>query len=655
MDSKIELRNIRSLSGMNFFIPDYQRGYRWSGKQVERMLDDFKEFCVRNLKKETAPGEFYCLQPIVVKAKTWIDSKTNESVDGYEVIDGQQRLTTLYILLKYLHKRNVNIPRSFKLYSIKYETRLAYDSQAFLEQIDNPSQKSNDFVDFYYMTQVYNAINQWFEPAANEQFEAEIGKALLSEIYVDDEPQDLANNIRVIWYEVIDNVEDDSVDTSINIFTRLNIGKIPLTNAELIKALLLRKGNFDPAEEWLRQVQISTEWNIIEQTLQDDDFWYFIHSAEDDYANRIEYLFDKMKKRTRDSEFYHTFVEFSRELESMKSEKIQLPGGKAVKKYPTEQSRVEKVWSNIKEFYQMLKEWYDDRELYHYIGYLIENGYDIIKLMDASRKKDKDVFLSFVKDEIKGMLKGIDIETLSYGDSATSIRRVLLLFNILTVLQTKKSDMRFPFSKFKKEKWDIEHISSQTDKNNNLSDSERQHKWLTDLIDFFVGGTSSEEIDNYKANAAAELEKLERQSRENPTIKVRYDDLKQELQLVDELLKLHNSEKINEGAFEQVFNTAQKLFGENKVANINHIRNLALLDAVTNRGYGNAFFPVKRKWIIRNDEKGIFVPIATKNVFLKFYSPRVNKMMRWEQHDADCYFNVMKSLLAEYLTPQNNG
>ena len=74
----------------------------------------------------------------------------------------------------------------------------------------------------------------------NEDYENEIAHALLKQNIDNEFGADHANNIRVIWYEVSDEEQSSSID----IFTRLNIGKIPLTNAELIKALLLRRGNF---------------------------------------------------------------------------------------------------------------------------------------------------------------------------------------------------------------------------------------------------------------------------------------------------------------------------------------------------------------------------------------------------------------------------
>lgn len=77
----LETKFVADISG-SFYIPSYQRGYRWSETEVVRLLDDIYQ----NGKKN------YCLQPVVVRKKE----------DQYELIDGQQRLTTLYLIYKYM-------------------------------------------------------------------------------------------------------------------------------------------------------------------------------------------------------------------------------------------------------------------------------------------------------------------------------------------------------------------------------------------------------------------------------------------------------------------------------------------------------------------------------------------------------------------------
>ena len=82
----LEEKIIGDITG-EFVIEAYQRGYRWTKDEIEHLLNDIDEI---------PDGQNYCLQPIVVKNKNGF----------YELIDGQQRLTTLYLIMKYLPFRN---------------------------------------------------------------------------------------------------------------------------------------------------------------------------------------------------------------------------------------------------------------------------------------------------------------------------------------------------------------------------------------------------------------------------------------------------------------------------------------------------------------------------------------------------------------------
>ncbi len=85
MKNILELKTVNELQGYNFYVPSYQRGYRWSSKEIIELLNDISDFNPRPV-GDTDEKTWYCLQPIVVKEK---DETT------YEVIDGQQRLTDL--------------------------------------------------------------------------------------------------------------------------------------------------------------------------------------------------------------------------------------------------------------------------------------------------------------------------------------------------------------------------------------------------------------------------------------------------------------------------------------------------------------------------------------------------------------------------------
>ena len=637
IENTIDLRNINSLSGLHFFIPDYQRGYRWSESEAIQMLKDFKEFCKRISKRKVQSGEFYCLQPVVVKNKTWTQEVDEEQqiIEGYEVIDGQQRLTTLFILLKCLE--DMSTFRKFKLYSIHYETRQDFDSQDFLEHIDKPSVNSLEFIDFYYMKKVYDAMKEWIDDLSDSDVQKLLNVLLLEDID-EDIHLDLANNVRMIWYEVA----DDERASSIDIFTRLNIGKIPLTNAELIKALLLRKGNFCDAETTMKQLQISTEWNQIEQKLQKDSFWYFLYRTNHpfQYNNRIEFIFDLMKGRKKDSEEHFTFLAFYNEVESLLQKKDF---------FSSRQDVVEYVWLEVKRVFQTFEEWYEDRTLYHLIGFLIEYGEDINIIKKNSLEKNKKDFLdSYITPTIQKMMKGINLHELSYGSK--DVKKVLLLFNLLTVLQSEKSDMRFPFNRYKVGKWDIEHITSQTDQV--ISADKQREAWIDDMFDFFVGSKDISKVVEYIDDLKDQIVKLKKEAKlhkSNELLRKKENELKVLSKVWILYKERKDSHKFDSEKFDSVFNSVQQYCGENLIEDKDAISNLALLDAETNRSYGNAFFPIKRIRITENDRKGIFIPISTKNVFLKYYTHKGDDLMNWSKVDAEDYLAAMESMLKNYM------
>ena len=271
--NSIKLKTLGELSQFSFFIPAYQRGYRWSEQEVKDLLNDINEFVPREISE--TDKTWYCLQPIVVKSRTEND---------YEVIDGQQRLTTIYLILLYLNQDFVEKRRD-KLFAIDYQTRP--DSKEFLQ---NPDQEDDSSIDFYYIHQAYKSIENWFNIREDDpSFDK------------NDYRSKLKFHTKVIWYETTE-------DNPITVFTRLNIGKISLTNAELIKALFLNSSNFKSGNAdrmRLRQIEIANEWDNIETSLQNNKLWYFL-SDENKEDNRIEYIFDLMNDST-DTDPYSTF------------------------------------------------------------------------------------------------------------------------------------------------------------------------------------------------------------------------------------------------------------------------------------------------------------------------------------------------------------
>ncbi|OFG31950.1 hypothetical protein BJM45_01030 [Listeria monocytogenes] len=545
-------------------IPAYQRGYRWTTQEVTDLLNDVHEFIPKQI-DDSSEKTWYCLQPIVLKL---IDN------ENYEVIDGQQRLTTIFLILHYLNQDFIEKRRE-KLFELDYETRS--DLKEFLISLDSDFNMNESLnIDYYHIVKAYLTIEEWFQNRG-------------SKFNKDDFRSKFRFNTKIIWYECF---EDDTI----SVFTRLNIGKISLSNAELIKALFLNSSNFEKNEIKIKhkQIEIASEWDRIESDFQDDRFWYFI-TGDKKTNNRIEFIFDIMNTEYTEEDLYSTFRYFSILVSS------------------TSKDNIEKNWKSVKDYYMRFSEWYRDRELYHKIGYLISiNLVNINTLYKESSSKTKKEFKKYLDELIIESMNNIDFFSLSYGDTRENlkIKNVLLLYNILTMLRSEKDNSFFPFNLYKNEKWDIEHITSV--KESMPSSTEQKRSWLDDVnvyIDIHIPDSGK---------------------------------LKQRIKKCD----VSNDADFNE-LFEDIishFNHYVKSDDE-----INGLSNLTLLDSETNRGYKNAIFPIKRKTIIDRDKKGAFIPICTKNVFLKYFSEYPPKISFWTQEDRENYELDLRDVLSGFV------
>ena len=339
--------------------------------------------------------------------------------------------------------------------------------------------------------------------------------------------------------------------------------------------------------------------------------------------NRIEYIFDLIQGKKKDDEDFFTFNEFYNEFEKNREDNGIL--------------KIDPLWLKIKKYFLILEEWYNDKDLYHLIGFLIEYNHDINKLKSDSNGLNKSNQKVFLKQEIREMFKNIDIDDLEYGATHNKLIKMnFLLFNIQTILATQKAEMRFPFDKYKEENWDIEHVKSQTEKSINKSNAK---DWALDILEYLTGqkGYSNNLLqESNKTTKEIQLEHIENLDEKDKDFASR-------------LIHLLEQEKIDDEYFKNLYDDLTIEFKESDFEQDDNISNLALLDENTNRSYGNAMFPIKRKRIIENDMNGIFVPICTKNLFLKYYSKKMGNVMYWRESDAKDYLESIKKLLKEYL------
>lgn len=565
-DIKLETKLVGLVEG-KFYIPSFQRGYRWGHDEVTRLLDDVNSNGTKN----------YCLQPIVVRRKK----------DSFELIDGQQRLTTLFLIYKYMNISSSGFLDEPK-FSLVYETR--EKSEEFLANIDLSKKEEN--IDYWFMCNAYNTIEKWFANKDKKSTLTNINK------YFDE-------NVKIIWYEV-----DESED-SIALFTRLNIGKIPLTSAELVKAMFLSRDN-NPDMDRQKQEEISLQWDNIEKSLHNDSLWYFLTNRSNaKYQTRIDLVLDLIAGKPADNkEKYFTFFYFDA------LNQIQ---------------KLSEIWQEIQHTFLILKDWYEDHELYHKIGYLIASNtkslQDIFALSNIKKegtgitkkqfKAELDVYIK------KSILISTNYSELSYEKSKdyARISKLLLLFNVESVRQNGEQTQWFPFEKFKFQKsgkvsWSLEHIHAQESEGMQKQDDWKE--WLRLHIPSIVslGDGNDELIEEMKG--ACDKERLER---------LDFEDIQQKV--------------------------IQKLSTQGNTEYMHSIANLALLNMSDNAALNNSTFDVKRNAIIEMDKKGQYIPFCTKMVFLKYYTPSgSNQLHFWGQPDRVAYIKAINSILKNYISEE---
>lgn len=549
----------------SFFVPYYQRGYRWEKNQIHALLNDLLEF-YRKIKSDTPNYKYYSLQPLVVKK--------DENV--YRVIDGQQRLTTIFLILSTFEK--------FAQTRKKLKFHLTYDrdgSEVFLEQIiddDFREENKKKNIDFLFMSKAFDSILIWIESKMNDEDDIESFMNFIRKGSDFVEGRDINKNIRFIWYELDE--KDDEFDT----FIRLNIGKIPLTNAELIKSFIIQSIS---SKE--KRFEVSKEWDDIEYSLNNSEFFGFLNKEKID--TKIELLFRILlnKEKYKDFELYDYFVE----------------------KY--EKSNISELWKNIKEIYYILLYWFENREFYHLIGYLVAidksiiniwNNYNLHSGKEEFKKAiiediSRNLQIKIISNEIT--LHDEPLRNLYYGHRDT--KKVLLLFNILTLLvSSKESYIKFSFDLFNSEKWSIEHIHPQTDK---LEESLKSEKF-------------KDKLKSLNNNEVTQI-----------------------------LSELNNSNR------KEMIDKLEEIFSDKEIKEDNdNIKNLTLLSSSINSSLKNNFFPIKRKMIVDKDSKGAFIPIATKNLFLKYYTDFTIEecnMMKWKNSDGEQYIDKVEAIFINFF------
>lgn len=617
------ITSIDKLMGRAFFVPSYQRGYRWGRQEVEALLNDLWEFYLqtngkKNLQTDGEKNTFYCLQPIVL----YKDEQARENL-----LDGQQRLTTIYLLLSYLDSRRREEGYDKPLFTLEYATR--EDSADFLAKklFDSEESEGASNVDYHYMRAAYGYIKDWFTQAPKHPGAAgELIPLLLDE-------DGKGPNVRVIEYYV----EDDS--DPIDVFLRLNQGKIPLTDAELTKALFLQSDKYDA--QLLPYVSpkldlIASEWYAYEQQLSVPKFWHFISPYDAQSTPPSIRLLLELAARDRDLQSATSYKDITALWDSKKythpcytlfSDYLQGYSGEERLK------KIGKVWERIYTIFGLISEWYEDQELYHYVGYLMctESSSSkrltlLRKLLKQAKKRTAPDFKAFLRGEIGKKVRGICLNELSYEERPADIHWVLLLHNIHQHIFTSEQ-IRFPFDLYTKEKWSLEHIYAQ--QSEPLRNREEQIGFI------------EEHIATFRKDAFGDDE-------ETSSLIGNLEDIRSQIQEP----KKGESERVS------LFVKALKLITAFEVKHmgdtvpLHGLQNLCLLSRGVNSALSNRTFARKREIMREIVMKATqeYIPMATRRVFLKYYSASPKDNAYWRREDAEAYMEHIRSVWKHYTS-----
>ncbi len=605
-----------------FSIPSYQRGYRWESteaggedeqeaKQVDDLLNDLTYFVTSNPHKKAN----YYLQPLMVKPRLLADG-------SYEwgVLDGQQRLTTMLLVLKCLKERLYG-GQQFGLYELKYANRKQLDFNRITfdrASADYDFPMANENLDSYYVRKAKDRIERWYDnelsnnPSLSDKF-----KEML---FYPDETRGVnsspALRAKFIWY----NVQalqpgapqlNGNRQHDIEVFNRLNRGKISLTDSELIKALFLLCIKVAPAygSSLLTPETLVRKWDDMGKKFQNEEFWNMIAPKGADYSNRLDLLFDFIKDCSGNGKGSAYRFYYKKMHGLLTSPDI---------------NKVEELWTEVKQYFDTLCKWHENVHKHNFIGYLIENGEELANIYSSPDLETK------IR---KGLgLENVDeIDTLRYYDNEgyKKIRKVLLLFNVLTC---DKFGQKFPFNLYRDNTFDVEHVNSQTD--NPIEKIDEKIAWVKQQAIPCLW------IDRNETDTNGILTSGAREARDLITEGVQF--------LRD--VKLNNNR--DTGSKFKGYRTAVEYYYASGNRNTgmfekDAIGNLALLNSSINREYKNALFPQKLRTLKRSDQEGVYIPLCTKYMFLKYYSnPQANvsafSMMRWRQEDQDEYTEAIK-------------
>lgn len=522
--------------------------------------------------------------------------------EWYEVIDGQQRLTTLSLIIYLLYAEDHNFENIAK---DKVEYSRHDNSNLFdrvVELANNESTEESDNAirnqDTYYLVKAARCIKRFLTLCKNDN------KLEAFEKYLKEKVMLITN-------------EESSFVSAEEVFMNLNDNRVPLTSSYLIKGLLLTlAARHDDKSDKIynykeiidQRVIMGRQWDEISSWISKKEVAHYFFKQDDggldNFLNLVLKGIDSKNeaggKASVDEvlkKFLDTFEKVPKQNDVGELELFNKFND--VVKTPADAIKTLKL---IKHCYRRLRGIYENNKLYNLMGYALfcesVDGYKRFDLSNVFNVSDvqleqnlKHIILTAIPD-----LSNDDIRELcNYSSSNYRLQNLLLSFSVFPDGEDDK--YRFDFVAYNREHWSFEHISPQNPKN-------------TVRID--------------KVAQSNVIEKIK-----NSSIK---ENKKKEL-----IEKIRNDESIESESVSLLYDPD---------IDLDNMGNMALLSGRANSSLKNNPYIAKRSILFDMRNKGQFIPRHTIDIFNKVYhnesDPQFNfDLTKWDQKDVEAHSQWM--------------
>ena len=436
MIGNIRLKYIDELINeeIKFAVPDYQRGYKWTTENINELLND-----IITIKD----GEEYCLMPIIVRP-----TKSDDGNDVIEIVDGQQRLTTLRLLIDVICNNDQKC---------KFFIPEACYNELDIKNKENATKTINSF-----------------------EKRQELKEKLLP-------PDGKHSPFYFIWYEI----EGTEID-AINTFNRINSWKIPLKESELAKAHILSAFG---ADSYAERRMANIKWTNLEKLVNNSDFFSF-------------FTIGKSKDQLIEYESAHMDLL----LEILADVRLELSSDKREgQRYPIYKTIVKKSWDGAKLLAELerianvMEFIFEDRVSYHLASYFL-----LTKKNSKPKKSVSEIVTLYTNNDsypgVKALLNEIKqesflattdgkaivnrdyVEELNYWEAKDKsvLNDILTLYNICDALKNNGYYDFYPTVQHSKQDWTLEHIHAKNER-------DKDEKEIDSIINQLCGRLSSED------------------------------------------------------------------------------------------------------------------------------------------------------------------